>query len=544
MSVFQDCLFNDFLSNVPTKTDILRPMTIRRPASTHPSVIYFLRDCKVVAKTQTMVSTRKRPLPATASRNQGRNAREYSKFKRRRDKAKKSLEELRKNAGIESTRVTRRHLELEAAALEATPENLKGDDIGGTPECQSMIGRTRSKKRKPKCSDYGPFRHMMYRGEDFFFCSPCDFWDADCTADPSLVRVSQDRYRCTAEHKCFVFPTQKSVRKQDCRPKELVVRNLFQAREKKKKRQRLCSTKARNSYSSDSEESEEREGPNLLLPRSIEDDESVQVMETYENTVASPQRTDVPDLTQELRQTVGRLNVEIDRLKRRNLYLSQQQQNKDPVSNNAVVDNPGTDSPPPTSPQGNARRPGEESENSRFMRLLTTALEVLISTDKNSRKWGRERLGKYMAKVFLEFDDELLHEHVVRYAKTWLRQNVFHSLHILREMDLAGGTLGYEGYEIIRRVESKGKKHFQGMFPSSSELKRAAKMVEKVGTVYCPFPSTYPGFRPSKGIMTFIASFSNSDCASASGARALRTSKRTSSPRSDVTSWSSEEDSK
>jgi hypothetical protein len=55
----------------------------------------------------------------------------------------------------------------------------------------------------------------------------------------------------------------------------------------------------------------------------------------------------------------------------------------------------------------------------------------------------------------------------------------FYPLAILKEMDLAGGTLGYEGYKILLKVEKKteadGKKRYYGLLPSSSELQNWAK---------------------------------------------------------------------
>ena len=46
-------------------------------------------------------------------------------------------------------------------------------------------------------------------------------------------------------------------------------------------------------------------------------------------------------------------------------------------------------------------------------------------------------------------------------------------------MDLAGGTLSYEGIDVLRRVETQGQTRFRGsMIPSKSEIKRMAGMIE------------------------------------------------------------------
>jgi hypothetical protein len=43
---------------------------------------------------------------------------------------------------------------------------------------------------------------------------------------------------------------------------------------------------------------------------------------------------------------------------------------------------------------------------------------------------------------------------MIHHAKKWLQQNVFHPIAIIWEMDLAGGTLNYEGVKIICHVET------------------------------------------------------------------------------------------
>jgi hypothetical protein len=33
-------------------------------------------------------------------------------------------------------------------------------------------------RKKPRCSDFGFSRHYTFQGQGFFFCHPCDLWDA------------------------------------------------------------------------------------------------------------------------------------------------------------------------------------------------------------------------------------------------------------------------------------------------------------------------------------------------------------------------------
>lgn len=55
-------------------------------------------------------------------------------------------------------------------------------------------------------------------------------------------------------------------------------------------------------------------------------------------------------------------------------------------------------------------------------------------------------------------------------------------------MDLAGGTLGYEGVEVLRSVETLGQKYYRrSIVPCKADLQRAATAVEEFGNVIAPF---------------------------------------------------------
>ena len=61
--------------------------------------------------------------------------------------------------------------------------------------------------RTPTCSDYGTSRNILFQGNDFFFCSPCNLWDSlPPDRDKRCSRVSL-RFACIAKHKCFSHPT-------------------------------------------------------------------------------------------------------------------------------------------------------------------------------------------------------------------------------------------------------------------------------------------------------------------------------------------------
>ena len=77
----------------------------------------------------------------------------------------------------------------------------------------------------------------------------------------------------------------------------------------------------------------------------------------------------------------------------------------------------------------------------------------------------------------------------MKIAKEWLRKNVYTPWALLREMDLAGGTLSYEGIEVLRRVETKGEKSVRGcIIPCPADIKRCAR-TQPAGVGSIEFPT-------------------------------------------------------
>jgi hypothetical protein len=101
---------------------------------------------------------------------------------------------------------------------------------------------------------------------------------------------------------------------------------------------------------------------------------------------------------------------------------------------------------------------------------------------------GGIRVKKELATLVFEYRDGICHDALISKAKHWLRKNVFPCYNILREMDRAGGTLGYEGIEIIRAAETKRVKCYRGsLIPSIAEFKRTAAKVERLAHCLAPF---------------------------------------------------------
>jgi hypothetical protein len=80
-------------------------------------------------------------------------------------------------------------------------------------------------------------------------------------------------------------------------------------------------------------------------------------------------------------------------------------------------------------------------------------------------------------------------------VRLWYRENVFTPSKVLEAMDLAGGQLSYTGLEVLRSVESNGKRYHRGILPSTSTVQRIAKKVEAMAAEIAPvrFYSTAHG---------------------------------------------------
>jgi hypothetical protein len=142
---------------------------------------------------------------------------------------------------------------------------------------------------------------------------------------------------------------------------------------------------------------------------------------------------------------VARLKHEVTVLKRKNRYLTREMDN--------LRGNNGDKS-------GNEPR-SNQSRNDRFKFQISGALNTVLDRHRHWR-------GALVAEVLWDNQDRALQPHLLKLARIHFRTHVFTPFNIIREMDLAGGTLSYEGIDVIWRVETSGVKRFHGsMIPSN-----------------------------------------------------------------------------
>jgi hypothetical protein len=108
------------------------------------------------------------------------------------------------------------------------------------------------------------------------------------------------------------------------------------------------------------------------------------------------------------------------------------------------------------------------------------------ATQRCSRRMNSSRTGALVAKAV--WNHGSFQPHLLKLACKHFREKIFTPYNILRAMDLAGGTLSYEGIDVLRGVETCGVKGCQGtIIPSKSEIKRMVGIVEWYANKCCPF---------------------------------------------------------
>jgi FtsZ-binding cell division protein ZapB len=119
------------------------------------------------------------------------------------------------------------------------------------------------------------------------------------------------------------------------------------------------------------------------------------------------------------------------------------------------------------------------------------AVNDVIESRGRYKLMKRSNAASAVAKAIFHpsFVDGIVLPEVIKLSKTWLRKNVFTPSAILKQMDIRGGTLNYEGLTVLNDVEtaSEGVGRMGRVLPSPSSLQRVAQKLEKAGETLCPF---------------------------------------------------------
>jgi hypothetical protein len=153
-------------------------------------------------------------------------------------------------------------------------------------------------------------------------------------------------------------------------------------------------------------------------------------------------------------------------------------------------------------PEDGSRWKKRKTSNVRFHGLIHAAIDLVVQEDRNFCRWKESCLTKELSFAFSTYASGVCDNELTILYKEKIRKRYFNVFEILRAMDLAGGVCSYTAYDIIRSVVLAVDKNNDAsdddettdstkrtglcLMPSTSELKRAAKFVEKVGQTVVP----------------------------------------------------------
>jgi hypothetical protein len=397
-----------------------------------------------------MVSSRSGVSYQPTPSDYGRKAREKASNEKKRKKLEKTTD-----PGARTTRsrtVERETIEERFAEHAAPPFEL--------PQAQGPPQRRLRSEGGPVCSDYGLYRFIQYAGMGYFFCHQCDLWDNENKLNSRIQRKSL-QYACKANHTSFSHPTDRRL----ADPRNLREQSVFECP------QRHDDTRDNVPVSSvimfcqreEQEEEDTQDDENDEDEEDVEDDPPEQsVVETLEQNLANYEQREI-----RLKFQVSTLKAQVEVLQKRDRKLTKRV---------AFL-------------KGKQRLGAEQltikESNNVFYKQTTDALTRVVV---RYHRWGTKRVGNLLGAVFWAFLDGIAQKRIIESSKKWLRKNVFTPYNILKRMDFAGGTLSYEGIEILRLCETDGKKYYQGsLLPSSADIKRFAVIVGKAGAHIAPF---------------------------------------------------------
>lgn len=340
--------------------------------------------------------------------------------------------------------------------------------VSESPRQVTQTRRTRSNSRQPRCSDYGPLRHAIYKHKNFYLCHHCDLYDNRIVGDRSSATAKV--YKCLAKHTCFVFPTDIDG-KQHCRMK-----GTLKQKEEGDSSDDPTSEEEMSSDSDSGEPEEKKDSPTVaskdivdLTPNSLPSPLMPRQLGNFAMNAVPANNTAAAVLGQVVDHTgfvaeYHRLNRNFKKLEAENANLARRLLNSETPESTSI---------PPVNTGGSRRQQAKVKKSQIKNRLKEAVLLIL-----DGSKYANKTKGQLLCDCVWDLFDGSTRDAMVKRSKGFLRKTVFTPYKILKLMDLSGGTLSCKGVEAIREVEHNGKKYARGLIPSSSELKRAAARVE------------------------------------------------------------------
>jgi hypothetical protein len=336
--------------------------------------------------------------------------------------------------GANGRKQNKRTKDRRTTRAEANKRARPEDEIPVTPNCPTPRA-PHTRQRKIRCSDYGPDRRSTF--PSYFFCGPCSIWDSlvACGSVGQNKRGSV-RNECTAKHTNPCFPTQQKP--------GVIFKNATT----------ILTIDDNSDVSSD--------------------DSSVLSQQSRDSVNSNPP----PPPPRDLDVFIANFRVErrVETLEAEVLSLRAQlasaksalRRERASPSNNSTCEQ--------------IRRPRNTS-NDTYASGLSDAFIRLMTSIRSKKK------RKETSRTFFERlnSDTRIRPALEEYGKNQMKI-VFSPFAMLRLMDLNGGKLNYEAIELIRSLETGGKKYVRNtVMPSVGKLKKAAALVERYGKLVVPY---------------------------------------------------------
>jgi hypothetical protein len=357
-----------------------------------------------------------------------------------------------------------------------TPPDLKRkraiieeEKLKSQTENKNKAAMTRSSSKGVRCTNYGVYRHAQYKEYGFFFCSPCDLYDT--VVEKWTVDSECNRYKCTAGHDSFIFPSTKTKIYVPSKNRDFPLPKAKVAEESDS--DSVSSSSSAEEEDADEEEPEVSPSRPPILERRLHSEFSPEGA-SFSNTASTPPTRTAGDHAA-LLDTISRLKAENASLQ---TELKVERDNQ--PSSNAGNSQKG---------RKKKKRQTKREVNEALQNAITTSImEVLTHEDFSNL--GLKRTSTALVKAFWNVDDGHAQGGLIVEVSKWLRNNVFTPGKVLKQMDLHGGVLNYEGIEILRLLEHLGQKYFRtSILPSTSRIQRFQRKMNKVGETIVPFDS-------------------------------------------------------
>jgi hypothetical protein len=421
-----------------------------------------------------MVHTRSGQAVVHVETSYGRAARKESQ--RRRQKRRK-LDSSRSESGPAGDGL------LDGNAITTTPQRTmtrtraqaqaqEEEELATPPGAFNQVAKTPPPKserllrqtRLPRCSDFGLARHFIFHNQGFNFCSPCDLWDA-CLSDCSKKMSRESaRYACTAGHKFFSHPTSKRIA--HYRMPRIMERDLS-GEEDESHGLSADSCSSHSVVDDGDDDSNKNNTDDHFATAAVQEGTMIEINNNHD---ANNQPLSLSAATTTTRRTTRTTTIFCPPVLP-TMVLHQTTPEvicQEPSSEELILELKGkirilcnwnrklTREIKKLREDIEKTKANASQQNAAYEDELLDAINGV--TERHNRHWNSNRTGAQVAKAL--WTHVAFQPHLVKLARKHFRETLFTPFNILREMDLAGGTLSYEGIDVLRRVETCGIKRF------------------------------------------------------------------------------------